>query len=167
MSPMAPDLVRKSRPHSLVGMTLLGVGIAMGLWAAHTYHGLRVLNADVAEAVATHADLKRQLSRKPASTTKPDSTRNLAERQARPLTPTLSWLEQTWTDDLAYLRIDIDGTARTQRLEVEVRHDDALLALVDALSAIPDVTTASLVRQRRGENGVEASLQLRWQETPR
>ncbi|MBV8272079.1 MAG: hypothetical protein JO067_07380 [Cupriavidus sp.] len=164
---MPPNLVRKDRRHSLIAMTLLGVGIAMGLWAAHMYHGLRMLNAEVAEAVATHADLKRQRATRPASTAKQDSISELAERQAWQLGPTLAWLERTWTNDLAYARIDMDGAARTQRLDVEARHDDALLALVDALSAMPDVTAVSLVRQRRSETGIEATLELRWRETSR
>jgi len=167
MSLMPPNLLHKGRRHSPIGMVLLASGIAIGLWAAHAYHGLRGLNADVAEAVLAQADLKRQRDKLRASAPKPDSDRGLAGRQTLPLAPTLAWLEQTWSDNLAYVRIDIDSAARTQRLDVEARHDDALLALVDALSAIPDVTAASLVRQRRGDAGIEATIQLRWQENSR
>lgn len=167
MSSMPPNLVSASPRGSIAGIALMAAGIALVLWAAHSYQTLRTLNTELTESATAHAELKRQSDKRRSNLPKPDAERIVASGQTRPLAPTLAWLEQTWTDELAYQRIDVDGASRTQRLDIEARHDDALLALVDALSAIPAVTNASLVRQRRGDASVEATLQLRWQELSR
>lgn len=145
-----------------LGAGLLALGIGVAAWAMHEHRALATLRAEVVAMEAETATLRRKLAARPPATAAQQT--DIVARQAEKLVPTLAWLEQNWADDVAIARLDVDGAARTQRIELEAEHADALLMLVDRLSATPNVGTVSLTRQRQGDHAVEAELRLRWQD---
>lgn len=145
-----------------LGAGLLALGIAAATWTIYEHRALSSVRAQRVAMEAESATLRRKLAARPTATAA--QSRDVVARQAARLGPTLAWLEENWAEDVAFARIDVDGAARTQRIEVEAEHADALLALIDRLSAMPPVGTVSLTRQRQGDHGVEAELRLRWKE---
>lgn len=141
---------------------LLAIGIGVATWAMYEHRALASLRAEGVAMEAESATLRRKLAARPPA--KATQQTDVAARQAEKLVPTLAWLEQSWAEDVAIARLDVDGAARTQRIELEAEHADALLALVDRLSATPAVGPVSLTRQRQGDHAVEAELRLRWQD---
>ncbi|RZT31263.1 hypothetical protein [Cupriavidus agavae] len=161
-----------ARPRPSAFALVLGtVSIAVAGWTAYEFLTLRSLGNAVEAARSEAAQWKRQLAAQRSAQRAAGPGADIVRRQAQPMMPVLGWLERTWSEDVSYARIDIDANARSQRLELETRNEAALLALIDALAATPGVRSASLVRQQRGSDdeagghgGIEATIQLRWEE---
>lgn len=162
MTSTPPNLLPRPSRWCFTGVTLLGLGVALTAWAGQGYLALQSTRSTLADVETSNKALRRKLDqRQPGAGA---THRDAAQSQSARLVPTLAWLEQHWSEDLSYARIDIDRAASTQKLEVEARHTEALLTLVDQLSAVPEIRTVALTRQRKVDDSVEAALQLRWRE---
>lgn len=162
MTSTPPNLLKPPSRWRFTGVALLGLGIALTAWAGQQYLALQSTRSALVDVETSNKALHRKLDQRQAGAA--TTERDAAQSQSARLVPTLSWLEQYWSEDLSYARIDVDRAASTQKLEVEARHVEALLTLVDQLAAVPEIRTVALTRQRKVDDSVEAALQLRWRE---
>lgn len=164
-----PEFLPRRRRHGVAGLAVLAIGFALCAWAIYGLVALRAVERTVAEAEAAHTTLKRKLAGERHAERAAGPGAEILRRQTQPLASALDWFERTASDSVSYARIDVDGNSRSQRVELEARDESALLALIDALNAVPKLRSVQLVRQQRntdasGRGSVEATLQLRWQE---
>ncbi|MBE9610400.1 hypothetical protein [Chitinilyticum piscinae] len=80
--------------------------------------------------------------------------------------PLLDDLGAHWASDVAFLRLDLDSTARNAKLELEARDLNQLLLFIDRLEATPGIDLVTLARSGAKPNDpfrpVQASLEVNW-----
>ncbi|TJZ78778.1 hypothetical protein [Chitiniphilus eburneus] len=172
MKALQLDFQKKPRSTPWLGLALTVLGAIAMFWVVTEQDAAKLRADEISTREDQYTLRKRKLEEAKAAEQKKEPANEkvaaiLRAQQSRML-PALSVLEQTWTPDVAYTRIDVSVTDRSIKMELEGRTLDSTLSLVDALSARPAIEKVTLARQgvklADPYRPVQAAIEVRWRE---
>ncbi|UXY16811.1 hypothetical protein N8I74_07270 [Chitiniphilus purpureus] len=172
MKALQLDFQKAPRTTPWLGLLLTALGVLALVWVIAEQDAARYRAEELSTREEQYALRKRNLEAAQLAAQKQQPANEkvaaILRAQRSQMLPALSVLEQTWQPDVAYTRIDVSVPDRSIKMELEARTLDAVLTLVDTLSAKPAIEKVTLARQgvklADPYRPVQAAIEVRWRE---
>lgn len=166
------DFHKTPRQTPWLGLLLTAIGAVAMIWVVDQQDLGKAAAEQLSQREEQYQLRKRKMEEARVAEQKKEPANEKVARiltaQRAHMLPALSVLEQTWTKDIAYTRIDVSVADRNIKLELEARTLDDALALVDAISKKPAIERVTLARQgvklADPYRPVQTAIEIQWRE---